>query len=366
MSPIDRRRFLAACGAVSGAAAATSLAAAVPAVRARTAPAHPGDDHRGACFISSGNGLRAVEKVMALVKGGAHPLDAIVEGVAIVEDDPNDMSVGLGGLPNEEGVVQLDASVMDGPMHRAGTVAALENIRNPARVALLVSRRTNHVMLVGPGALKFARAMGFQEENLLTDAARQAWLKWKTNLGKDDWLNDDEREDRPKGTGQTRPVLPDAAVPFTYGTVHCSGVTDDGHVAACTSTSGLSWKLSGRVGDSPIVGAGMYCDNAIGSAGATGRGESVIQVCGAFSIVEHMDRGLSPTDACLAVLKRIADRTREKRWLDAGGRPSFGVTCYAVRKDGAYGSAALRRGATFTVHDGDKAQTLPCAWLYEK
>lgn len=393
MDAIDRRRFLTATAAASGAAAVGAVAAGAElprpepsSTREQPDPArHPGDDHRGACVISSGNGLPAVTRAMELIVGGTHPLDAIVDGVAIVEDDPEDQSVGLGGLPNEEGVVQLDASVMDGTLHRAGSVGALEGIRNPARVALLVMRRTDHVMLVGAGALKFALRMGFKEENLLTEKSRQAWIKWRANLGKDDdWLNDDERDD-PGATGAGKPLGwratpididavgsgpgrfdPETGVPYTTGTIHCSAVTGTGHIAACTSTSGLSWKLPGRVGDSPIVGAGMYCDGDVGSAGATGRGEAVIQVCGSFGIVEHMARGLSPTEACLAVASRIADKTREKRLLDARGRPNFDVTFYALRKDGAYGSACLREGGTFTVHDGTGARRLPSAFLFPR
>ncbi|MBL9032242.1 MAG: N(4)-(beta-N-acetylglucosaminyl)-L-asparaginase [Phycisphaerae bacterium] len=389
MSPIDRRTFVSMTTAATAAslAGASLGAGSAPVAQpgANPRPARAGDDHRCPCVISSGNGARTTAKAMDLIAAGTHPLDAIVEGTKIVEDDPSDMSVGLGGLPNEEGVVQLDASVMDGMLHRAGSVGSLENIKNPAAVALLVMRRTDHVMLVGPGALKFALRMGFKEENLLTDAAREAWLKWRGNLGRDDkWLNDDEREDlgqrksgpRAEGSAAPRssphdaraggPVIPDSTIPFTWGTIHTSAVTSTGHLAACTSTSGLSWKLPGRLGDSPIVGAGMYCDNAIGSAGATGRGEAVIQVCGAFSVVEHMDRGLSPTEACLAVLKRMADRTREKRLLDDKGRPNFNVTMYALRKDGAYGSASLWKGGSFAVHDGKENRVLESAWLFEK
>jgi N4-(beta-N-acetylglucosaminyl)-L-asparaginase len=378
MNTIARREFLAATGAL---AAAGAMGGRIMAIQPAAAPS--GDAHRGPCVISSGNGERAAARAMELIRGGQHPLDAIVEGIKIVEDDPNDMSVGLGGLPNEEGVVQLDASVMDGLLHRAGSVAALENIKNPAAVALLVSRRTDHVMLVGPGALKFAKRMGFKEEDLLTDAAREAWLKWRANLGKDDdWLNDDEREDVKK-TGQRSsphridgsPVVPDSTrrvtgspdgVPFTWGTIHSSAVTETGHLAACTSTSGLSWKLPGRIGDSPIVGAGMYCDNAVGSAGATGRGEAVIQVCGAFSIVQHMESGKTPTEACLAVAKRIADRTKEKRLLDDKGRPNFNVTLYALRKDGAYGSASLWKGSTFAVSEAAGTRVVGSGYLFEK
>ncbi|MFM9995083.1 MAG: N(4)-(beta-N-acetylglucosaminyl)-L-asparaginase [Phycisphaerales bacterium] len=393
MDDIDRRHFLTASVAASGAAAVASIAprasagfqpggvgggAAQPAADRR---AGPGDAHRGPCIISSGNGVPAVNRAMEMIKAGSHPLDAIVEGIAIVENDPKDNSVGYGGLPNEEGVVQLDASVMDGVLHRAGSVGCLENIKNPAAVALQVLRRTDHVMLVGAGALKFALRMGFKEENLLTEASREAWLKWRANLGKDDdWLNDDEREDLPSkkplgwraspididaiGSGPAR-IDPATGVPYTTGTIHCSAVTESGHVAACTSTSGLSWKLPGRLGDSPIVGAGMYCDNAIGSAGATGRGEAVIQVCGSFYIVQQMENGLSPTEACLAAAKKIADKTKEKRLLDAQGRPNFNVSFYAARKDGAYGSASIWKGATYAVHDGSESRKLEGEFLYQ-
>lgn len=367
MCDIHRRDFLAASAGLAGLA---GLAGAAMNSQPDTRSPRAGDAHRGPCVIASGNGLAATARAMELLLNAARPADAVVEGVKIVEDDPNDMSVGYGGLPNEEGVVELDASVMDGPLHRAGSVAALRNIKNPAAVALLVMRRTDHVMLVGEGALRFARAMGFKEEDLLTDAAREAWLRWKANLGKnDDWLDDDEREDRRPGASRNEAppgvVLPDAPIPFTWGTINCSAVDAAGDLASCTTTSGLSYKLPGRVGDSPIVGAGMYCDNAVGAAGATGRGEAVIQVCGAFAVVRAMEDGLPPTDACLSVLKRLADRTREKRLLNDMGQPNFNVTLYALRKDGSYGSASLRKGGSFAVHDGQHNRVLPSAFLFE-
>ncbi len=389
MDDIDRRRFLTASVAASGAAAVASIAPAAagaqPGGRDAAQPGGerreaPGDAHRGACVISSGNGLPATDKAMEMMRAGSHPLEAIVAGIKIVEDDPKDNSVGYGGLPNEEGVVQLDASAMDGALHRAGSVGALENIKNPAAVALLVLRRTDHVLLVGAGALKFALRMGFKEENLLTEASREAWLKWRANLGKDDdWLNDDERDDlegsgKPLGWRATPididsgpgGIDPKSGVPYTTGTIHCSEVTESGHVAACTSTSGLSWKLPGRLGDSPIVGAGMYCDNDVGSAGATGRGEAVIQICGSFYIVSQMEKGLSPTEACLAAAKKIVDKTKEKRLRDEKGRPNFNVAFYAARKDGAYGSASIWKGATYVVHDGAENRKLEGAFLYER
>lgn len=373
---MNRREFVVASGAALAASVAGgslgSSAATGP--HTRTAPqdapaSRVGEERRGGpCAIASANGLVALARALELLAAGTPLLDALVAGVKIVEDDPNDDSVGYGGLPNEEGVVELDASVMDGRLHRAGAVGALRNIRNPAAVALAVLRRTDHVMLVGDGALRFAKAVGFVEENLLTEHARTQWLRWKANLNRGDkWLDDDQQIRAEPGPQSHRLETGDVhgGIRVTTGTVHCSGLDADGNLAAVTSTSGLAWKIPGRLGDSPIVGAGMYCDNAVGSAGATGRGEAVIQVCGAFSIVEHMAQGLSPTEACLAVLTRIADRTRERRLLDRTGRPAFHVILYALRKDGACGAASLWAGRRFAVHDGRTARLEPCAFLYD-
>jgi len=365
MSNIDRRAFLAGGLALPGLAMAANgmgrsgYPRSVPLVSGA-----PGDDHRGRCSIASGNGIPAVTRAMEMIAEGVDPVDAVVEGVTIVENDPDDMSVGYGGLPNEDGVVQLDASVMHGPTHKAGAVACIENIKNPAKVALQVLKRTDHVLIVGEGAKRFALRHGFTEENLLTERAREAWLRWKRNLNpSDDWLDDNQLDfDASQGR---RGEMDEQPLEFTYGTINCSGVTDDGMLAGVTTTSGLSWKIPGRVGDSPIVGAGMFVDNAVGAAGATGRGEAVIQNCGAFSIVREMESGKTPTEACLAVLKRIADNTRQKRLLNDRGEPNFGVTCYALRKDGAYGSATMRGRGRFAVHDGDGAKLVECARLYE-
>jgi N4-(beta-N-acetylglucosaminyl)-L-asparaginase len=321
----------------------------------------------GPVAVSSANGLPAVRKAMERMRSGDEPVVAVVEGVTLVENDPKDMSVGYGGLPNEEGVVQLDSSVMHGPMHKAGCVAGLENIKNPAKVALEVLRRTDHVLLVGDGARKFAVRMGFKEENLLTEKAREAWLKWRRNLNPDDdWLDDDQI------------IMPDKArqamaeqlgIPYTHGTIHCCAVDAKGDLGAVTTTSGLSYKIPGRVGDSPIIGAGMFVDNEVGAAGSTGRGESVIQSCGAFQIVNHMAAGDDPTEACLKVLRWIAAHTRRAALLNKRGEPNFDVKFYAVRKDGAYGGASMLKGnrgrARFAVHDGTEARLEDCAYLYE-
>jgi N4-(beta-N-acetylglucosaminyl)-L-asparaginase len=366
MPHLDRRSFLAA----SGAAAAASL---LRSARAQPIGGSGGDAHRGPAVIASANGERTVGHAFERITGaGMDPAVAVVEGVGIVEADPRDVTVGYGGLPNERGVVQLDSSVMHGPTHRGGAVAALENILHPSQVALRVLQRTDHCLLVGEGALEFARAHGFPEQNLLTEGARRAWMRWKNNLSAgDDWLDDDQVDwdDLERNTGampaegeeqsslydldRLDPELLDTddappgwprGVPFAWGTIHCSAVTGAGDLGSCTTTSGLSFKIPGRVGDSPIIGAGMYCDNAVGAAGATGRGEAVIESCGAFDAVREMDNGATPTEACLSVLKRIVDRSRRQRRLFEAGEPAFNVRMYAVRKDGAYGSASIRAG----------------------
>lgn len=398
----DRRTFLTT--AAVAALAAPTVAFAQPSLRgAARADAVARDDRPGAAdgpvVIAAGNGLECVRTAYEMLGAGADPLDAAVAGVKLVEDDPNDMSVGYGGLPNEDGVVELDSSVMHGPSARAGAVASIRNIKNPAAVAREVARRTDHVLLVGEGALVFARRMGFKEENLLTDRAREAWLRWRSKLNRDDdWLDADEFDlptdgqdarpasrrgaainPTPSGRGARGEGLPPSAiahgdhvtwidgVPYTTGTIHCSARTAAGDLAGCTTTSGLAWKIPGRVGDSPIIGAGCFTDNTIGSAGATGRGEAVIQICGAHTIVTRMDSGDHPTDACLHALKKIVDSTKPARLLDDRGRPNFQVVFYALRKDGAYGSASMWSGGRFAVAGaGSTARLESSAFLYER
>lgn len=314
---------------------------------------------------------------MELLSQGYDTADCVVQGVRIMEDDPDDNTVGYGGLPNEDGIVELDASVMHGPTHKSGAVASMRNIKNPAMVALEVLRRTNHCLLVGEGALKFAVRMGFKEENLLTEASRRDWLAWRASMsGIDDWLNDEQR-DAPSGKVWREPGLEPRRgaslnprpVPYHTGTVHCSIVTGKGDISSCTSTSGLSWKIPGRVGDSPIIGAGNYCDNDIGAAGATGRGEAAIVTCGAFDIVQRMAKGLSPTEACLEVIDSVVKHCiKEKRHRDSKdpSRPDFDLKFYALRKDGAFGGATLFSGDTFAVHDGQTARIIPAAYRFEK
>jgi N4-(beta-N-acetylglucosaminyl)-L-asparaginase len=297
---------------------------------------------------------------MEMIQQGNDALDAVIAGVNIVEDDPKDMSVGYGGLPNEEGIVELDSSVMHGPTHRAGAVASLRNIKNPSKVAKMVLERTDHVLLVGEGALKFARMHGFKEENLLTDEAREMWVKWKENLStQDDYLPPHTVDDKEIGS-KFHEVMQ------TYGTINCVAKDLKGNISGVTTTSGLSYKIPGRVGDSPIIGAGLYVDNEVGGAGSTGRGEANLTNCSSVMIVEFMRQGKSPEEACLLACKRIAEHTKEKRLLKDDGKPNFNVTFYAINKRGEYGSAAIWSGAKFVVHDGLTNNKLESAFLFKR
>ena len=258
-------------------------------------------------------------------------LDAIEKSANVTELDPNDTSVGYGGLPNEDGVVQLDAQIMNGPDHNCGSVACLEGIKTPCSVARLVMERTDHIHLVGKGAQDFARMHGFKVENLLTESTRKIWVEWKENLSdKDDYF--------PPADGNYNHDR-------TTGTINVLGVNKNGDVAGITTTSGLAWKIPGRVGDSPIIGAGLYVDNEVGAVGATGRGEEMIRSCGSFLGVEYMRNGMSPQEACEAVCKRI---------IDINGGPSkvdFNDKIVALSKDGEVGCAAIqgRKGGEPTV-----------------
>lgn len=321
----------------------------------------PSATTKGPMTISSANGLRATDKAMEILRSGGDTLDAVISGVNIVEDDPNDMTVGYGGLPNEEGVVELDAAVMHGPTHRAGAVAALRGIKNPSKVARLVMERTDHVLIVADGALKFAKAHGFKEEDLLTEKARERWLEWKEKLSnQDDWLPPHDAETKDIGAELVEWSR-------TYGTIHCSAIDSHGNISACTTTSGLAFKIPGRVGDSPIIGAGIYVDNEVGSCGSTGRGEANLMNLTSFLVVEIMRQGASPTDACIEACKRIASHTKMKRLQTPDGKPAFNVNFYALKKNGEYGAASLYEGTRYAIHTGDGGSVLKdAAFLYSK
>lgn len=351
---ITRRTFLGASAAALAGAAATGRIEARPLPpQNRSNPARP-------TVVSSRNGLRGVARAYDLMVQKKDPLDAVIAGVNIQELDPEDQSVGYGGLPNADGVVQLDASCMHGPTRRAGAVASLEGIKTPSLVAKAVMDYTDHVMLVGPGAKRFALDMGFKEENLLTEESRQDWLRWKARLNpRDNWLDHDD----------------DVMIETPTGTINMNGVNADGDIGSVTTTSGLAWKIPGRVGDSPIIGTGQYCDNEVGAAGSTGRGEANIKVCGAFLVVELMRGGMSPREACIETLKRSVAMT-EDRLLDEKGRPMFSLNFYAVSKDGRYGGATMYQNpqeyldefperGSYAVANADGARLEPFEFVYD-
>lgn len=345
---VNRRLFM-------GATAAASLGTlAIGASQPR-----PAGDRRPVA-VSSGNGLRAVEKAIELVRKGVDPLDAAIEGVAIVEADPKDDSVGYGGLPNEDGVVELDAAVMHGPTHGGGSVASIRNIMHPAAVARLVMKRTRHCLLVGEGALRFARAHGFPEVDLLTEESRRVWLHWKeTRDPNDDWV--------PPPDAEVAAYLHDYMKRRVTGTIHCSVLDTHGDLGCTTTTSGLSWKIPGRVGDSPILGAGLYLDNTVGSAGSTGIGEANLLNLSSYLVVENMRRGLGPKDAVMEALKRIAETSvRDPKRRRPDGKTTFNVSFYAVSKDGAFAGGCIYPGGKMAVHDGDSARIVQLDPLYEK
>ena len=338
-------------------------------------------------IVCAHNGYNYLDDAYAFLAGGGDTLDAALRVVKGPEDDPKDTSVGLGGLPNEEGVVELDACCMHGPTRRAGSVGGVRNIKSVSLVSKAVMEHTGHVMLVGEGAERFAVAMGFPRENLLTDHSRKKWLLWKEYHSTEDWwgpgLADPHWQppdskpgnDKPQGElwqerfrrleehaadlGIAPELRKDAARDVLFpptGTIHCSALNEKGEISGCTTTSGLAWKLPGRVGDSPIIGAGCYTDQDVGSAGATGSGEENIKVAGAHTIVENMRHGMSPFDAGMDALKRIVrnynnDMTR-LRLVD--------MVYYILRKDGAYAGVSLwesyeaAKPHTIVVHDGTK------------
>ena len=354
------RRDLIATTAKVGAAAALVR----PAIAQLAKPAGP----TRPVAVSSLNGLAAAKLAVERMVNGVPPVDAAVAGVGLLEADPDELGVGYGGLPNEEGVVQLDAAVMNGTTMRAGAVAAIERIMHPAAVALEVMRHTNRILLVGEGALRFARAYGFPEQNLLTERSRKIWLLWKENAsGRDDWLPGPKDIEDPDIQWF---IKSNTDVYFRPpGTIHLSACAADGQLGCCTTTSGLFFKIPGRVGDSPLVGAGLYCDSEVGSAGGTGHGESNIISVGAHTVVEFMRQGKSPEAACLATLERVVRNTRVDYLKDEAGRPRNNLLLYAVNRAGEVGSAAIWSGerSKFAVcRAGSEPQAVDSAYLFKR
>jgi len=362
-------------------------AAALPAARLASAQSRP-----ALIAISSANrnngGIHACTKAVEMMKAGGDTLDAAIAGVNIVELDPRDNSVGYGGLPNEDGVVELDASCVHGPSRRMGAVGALQNIKTPSKVAKRVMEDTDHMFLVGAGALKFAKAEGFPEENLLTEESRLQWLVWKRSLrdpsGHSNWgpgldappearkmghVEELKREFPWAGDDLLQEALQNAARP-PHGTINCIALNQKQEMSAVTTTSGMAYKLAGRVGDSPIIGGGLWLDQDVGGAGSTGRGEENLRVCGAHTVVENMRRGMSPKEAILETLKRVSRNFNDdKKRLEA-----VDLSFYALRKDGQYAGGSLwnspargGRNAQFAICTSDnEGRHEDMIYLYER
>ncbi len=364
--PISRRDFLAAGTTAAVAAALPMPLAGAPAVHARGAA--------GPVVIASGNGnqyrnggaMTAVQLAFTRMTAGADVLDAVVEGVSLNELDPGDTSVGFGGLPNAEGVVQLDASVMHGPRRRAGAVAALEGVRTPAAVAKAVLENTDHHLIVGDDAQRFARQMGFTvEDDLNTPESRRLWLEWKRRVDPARYLDPATRAEAAHAAGLEMVAAGMIDPLHYYGTINCNAVNARGDVCGVTTTSGLAWKIPGRVGDSPVLGAGLYVDNAVGAAGSTGRGEANLYNLTSYLIVENLRRGMSPKDAGMEGLRRIAQNTVEKRLLNARGTPNFSIQFYVLKANGDHAGVTMYPGGTYAVCDENGPRDVPLEPLFQ-
>jgi N4-(beta-N-acetylglucosaminyl)-L-asparaginase len=341
---INRRDFMTTTAAAGIAAAARPLASA-------TGPAVSVQGNIHPVVIASANGHRfknggtktGVETAFEMMTRGDDLLDALIAGVNIVELDPLEDSVGYGGLPNADGVVQLDSSVMHGPKKRAGAVGALEGVKTPSLVAKAVMEHTDHHLIVGAGAQQFARTMGFEIlPDLNTKNSREKWLAWKQQTDPLHYIKDPD--ERAAAERQVLRNMVDAGLineNHLYGTINCDGVNAKGDLCGVTTTSGLAWKIPGRIGDSPILGAGLYLDNDVGAAGSTGRGEANLYNLSSFLIVEEMRRGAHPKDAGMTALKRIQSNTIDKRLLNSRGLPNFGIVFYILNKKGEHAGVTM-------------------------
>jgi len=343
---ISRRQFVKA-GVGAGVAAAV--------IRAKPARAVVISSRNGNEFKNGGPRTAIYEAYQRMARG-EDVLDAILAGINLVELDPADDSVGYGGLPNADGIVQLDSCVMHGPKKRAGGVAALEGVRTPSLVAKAVMENTDHHLLVGAGAQRFARQMGFAiEDDLNTEHSRKMWLEWKRRIDPGHYLDPDKRVS--EGDRARRAMLAQGllSAEHVYGTIHMSGVNAGGNICGATTTSGLAFKIAGRVGDSPILGAGNYVDGDVGACGSTGRGEANLYGLSAFLVVDEMRRGAHPKDAIVEALRRIKARTMERRLLKPDGTPTFDVKFYAVNAAGDHAGVAMYSGTEpkYAVCDED-------------
>src|SRR4051812_9489704 len=359
---ISRRDFVVTSTAGLAAAAAAPAFGQAPAVMTKK--------NVKPVVIASANGneyknggtMTGVEKAFSMMTSGTDVLESLIADVNIVELDPKDTSVGYGGLPNADGVVQLDSCCMHGPKKRAGGVGALEGVKTPSLVAYKVMQETDHHLLVGRGAQDFARSMGFEIlPDLNTEGSRAAWVEWKRRSDPLHYLDPIKRE------AALHQVMMDMVAEgyvnrnHIYGTINCDGVNANGDVCGVTTTSGLAWKIPGRLGDSPILGAGLYVDNAVGAAGSTGRGEANLYGLSSYLVVELMRRGTNPKDAGMEALKRIKANTVEKRLVKPNGDPNFNVSFYMLTRTGEYAGVTMYAGedTQYAVCTENGPQLLP-------
>jgi len=361
---VSRRQFVQASTAGLAIAAARPAFGSAPAIQ--TGGVKP-------VVVSSSNGNRyknggpvaGVQKAFDMMTKGSDVLDAVIAGVNLCELDPEDSSVGYGGLPNAEGVVQLDSCCMHGPTKRAGGVASIEGVRTPSLVAKAVLELTDHHLIVGKDAQAFARSMGFKiEDDLNTEHSRKMWLEWKRRVDPEHYLDPKKRGDAAMAAGlsMVRDGLIDPE--HYYGTINMDGVNGKGELCGVTTTSGLSWKIPGRVGDSPILGAGLYVDGEIGAAGSTGRGEANLYNLCSYLIVEEMRRGKHPKDAGMEALKRVQKNTVEKRLLNGRGMPNFGLNFYVLNAKGEYAGVSLY-ASDYAVCTEKGPETVPTTALLD-
>jgi N4-(beta-N-acetylglucosaminyl)-L-asparaginase len=340
--PMTRRSFVSTVSTGLAAAVAQPAFGQAPTVLTpRTVKPIVISDLSGATFRNGGK-QNCVEKAFSMIASGADVLDALIAGVNIPELDPEETGIGYGGLPNAEGVVQLDSCCMHGPKKRAGGVAGIEGVRTPSLVARAVMEYTDHHLLVGKGAQDFARAMGFTiEQDLNTEKSRKLWLEWKRRTDPEHYLDPEKR--RTSGYEAGLQMVREGLIPESsfWGTINCDGIAPNGDICGVTTTSGLAWKMPGRAGDSPILGAGLYVDNEVGAAGSTGRGEANLYNLTSFLIVENMRRGMHPKDAGMEGLRRIKANTIEKRLLNSRGEPNFNIRFFALNKKGEYAGVAM-------------------------
>jgi N4-(beta-N-acetylglucosaminyl)-L-asparaginase len=357
---INRRDFMATTAAAGIAAAARPLTASKGPTMIVQSSIRP-------LIISSANGHQfknggtktCIETAFERMTAGDDVLDALIAGVNIVELDPAEDSVGYGGLPNADGVVQLDASCMHGPKKKAGGVGASESVKTPSLLAKAVMERTDHLLLVGKDVTTFARNMGFEiTADLNTPNSRKQWLEWKQRTDPLHYIKDADAR-----AAAFAKVFTDMVAEgrinenHIYGTINCDGINAKGDICGLTTTSGWAFKIPGRLGDSPILGAGLYVDNEIGAAGSTGRGEANLYGLCSFLIVDEMRRGAHPKDAGMTALKRIQSNTIEKRLLNPRGLPNFDINFYVLNKKGEYAAVSMYGTPNFAVCD-DKGPRL--------